>query len=176
MVREMAWLHTRMHEHIAECASNDIRENVARLRNSSSSTADDTQRALSLVAEAAHIIREAAAVEAHNEALLTDTMAQLQAAKERIEFLESDRKAAETRIRAFEAKVEQIQTIMAEADSRRRTAEERLSHAEAQAGRFAMRAKEAEKALAQIEEAIRSQLITKQRVAPAKKPVVALPA
>jgi chromosome segregation ATPase len=176
MVREMAWLHTHMHEHIAECASNDIRENAALLRNSSSSTADDTQRALSLVAEAARIIREAAAVEAHNEALLTDTMAQLQAAKERIDFLESDSKAAETRIRAFEAKVEEIQTIMAEADSRRRTAEERLSHAEAQAGRFAMRAKEAEKALAQIEEAIRTQLITKRWVAPTKRPVVALPA
>jgi len=132
MVSEMAWLHTHMQEHMAERASNEAGENVVRLRNSSSSTADSTQRALSLVAEAAHVIREieehAAAVEAHSEALLSDAMAQLQAAEERIKFLENDRKTAEICIRAFEAKVEQIQTIMAEADSRMIAAEERLSH------------------------------------------------
>src|SRR6516225_3475060 len=107
MVSEMAWLHTHMQEHMAECASNEAGENVVRLHNSSSSTGDGTQRALSLVAEAAHVIREieerAAAVEAHSEALLSDTMAQLQAAKERIKFLENDRKTAEICIRAFEA-------------------------------------------------------------------------
>ena len=177
MVSEMAWLHTHMQEHMAECASNEAGENVVRLHNSSSSTGDGTQRALSLVAEAAHVIREieerAAAVEAHSEALLSDTMAQLEAAIERIKFLETERKTAEICIRAFEAKVEEIQTIMAEADSRMRAAEERLSHAEAQAGRFAVRAKEAEKALALIEEAVCTQLITKRRVAPAKRTAVA---
>ena len=177
MVSEMAWLHTHMQKHTAECASNEAGENVVRLRNSSSSTPDNTQRALSLVAEAAHVIREieerAVAVEAHSEALLSDAMAQLQAAEERIKFLESDRKTAEICIRAFEAKVEEIQTIMAEADSRMRAAEERLSHAEVQAGRFAVRAKEAEKALALIEEAIRTQLITKRRVAPTTRSAVA---
>ena len=177
MVSEMAWLHTHMQEHMAECASNEAGENVVRLHNSSSSTGDGTQRALSLVAEAAHVIREieerAAAVEAHSEALLSDTMAQLEAAIERIKFLETERKTAEICIRAFEAKVEEIQTIMAEADSRMRAAEERLSHAEAQAGWFAVRAKEAEKALALIEEVVCTQLITKRRVAPAKRTAVA---
>lgn len=143
MVSEMAWLHAQMQKRMAECASNEASENVVRLHDSSSSTADNTQRALSLVAEAAHVIREieerAAAVEAHSQALLSDTMAQLQAAKERIMLLESDRERAEICIRAFEAKVEEIQTIMAEADSRMRAAEERLSYAEMQAGRFAVR-------------------------------------
>jgi len=133
MVSEMAWLHTHMQKHTAECASNEVSENIVRLHNSASSTADNTQRALSLVAEAAHVIREieerAAAVEAHSQALLSDNMAQLQAAKERIKFLENDRKTAEICIRAFEAKVEEIQTIMAQADSRMRAAEERLSYA-----------------------------------------------
>ena len=107
MVSEMAWLHTHMQKHTAECASNEVSENIVRLHNSASSTADNTQRALSLVAEAAHVIREieerAAAVEAHSQALLSDNMAQLQAAKERIKFLENDRKTAEICIRAFEA-------------------------------------------------------------------------
>jgi chromosome segregation ATPase len=169
----MPWLHTHKQKQMAECASNEVGENVVRLHSSSSSTIDGTQRALSVIAEAAHVIREredrAAAVEADSEALLSDTMAQLQAAEERIKLLETDCKAAETYIRTFEAKLEEIEIIMAEADARTRAAEERLAHAEAQAERFAMRAKEAEKALALIEEAVRSQLIPKRPVTPTNR-------
>jgi len=117
----------------------------------------------------------AIALQAHSDALLADAIEKLKAADERINFLESERKAAKTHIRETELKVEDLQSTVEdlqsavdEADSRMKAAGQRLWQAERSARASATRAEEAEKALVQVEEAIRTQLIGK-RAAPSKR-------
>jgi phage shock protein A len=175
MAEEMEWLRNYMQSYMADCAPREASEKVVRLRIVRSSASEHTQRALSLISDAAQVISDmeegALAVQARNEALLAEAIEKLNAAEERINFLESERKAAKTHIRETELKVEDLQSAVDEADSRMKAAGQRLWQAERYARTSAARAEEAEKALVQIEEAIRSQLIGK-RFAP-RKPVAA---
>ena len=150
--------------------SSDPSEKVVRLRISRGSTSEHTQRALSLISDAAQLISDmeerAIALQAHSDALLADAIEKLKAADERINFLESERKAAKTHIRETELKVEDLQSAVDEADSRMKAAGQWQAERSARAS--ATRAEEAEKALVQVEEAIRTQLIGK-RAAPSKR-------
>jgi chromosome segregation ATPase len=130
------------------------------------------QRALSLISDAAQVIsdmeEDAIALRARNEALLAEAIEKLKAAEERINFLESERKAATARIREAELKVEDLQSAVDEAESRMKAAGQRIWQAERHARTSAARAEEAEKAIVQIEDAIRNQLIG-NRLAPSKR-------
>jgi len=179
MADEMEWLRNHMQSYMADWTSSDPSEKVVRLRISRGSTSEHTQRALSLISDAAQLISDmeerAIALQAHSDALLADAIEKLKAADERINFLESERKAAKTHIREAELKVEDLQSTVEdlqsavdEADSRMKAAGQRLWQAERSARASATRAEEAEKALVQVEEAIRTQLIGK-RAAPSKR-------
>ena len=156
MADEMEWLRNHMQSYMADWTSSDPSEKVVRLRISRGSTSEHTQRALSLISDAAQLISDmeerAIALQAHSE-----------------------RKAAKTHIRETELKVEDLQSTVEdlqsavdEADSRMKAAGQRLWQAERSARASATRAEEAEKALVQVEEAIRTQLIGK-RAAPSKR-------
>ena len=177
MADEMEWLRNHMQSYMADWTSSDPSEKVVRLRISRGSTSEHTQRALSLISDAAQLISDmeerAIALQAHSDALLADAIEKLKAADERINFLESERKAAKTHIRETELKVEDLQSTVEdlqsavdEADSRMKAAGQWQAERSARAS--ATRAEEAEKALVQVEEAIRTQLIGK-RAAPSKR-------
>jgi chromosome segregation ATPase len=172
MADEMEWLRNHMQSYMADCAPGEASEKVVRLRISRSPAVEHTQRALSLISDAAQVISDmeerATALQARSEALLANAIEKPKAAEERISFLEGEQKAAKTRIRETELKVEEMQGALDEADSRMKVAGQRLWQAERYARTSAARAEEAEKALVQIEEAIRNQLIGK-RVAPRKR-------
>jgi chromosome segregation ATPase len=170
MADEMEWIRNRMQT--ADCASGEVSEKAVRLPVSRGSMAEHKQRALSLITDAAHVISDieegATALQARCEALLVNAIEKLKATEERINFLENERNTVTTRIRETELKVEEMQSALDEADAQMKAAGKRLWQAEQHARASAARAKEAEKAFVQIEEAIRSQLIG-ERVAPGKR-------
>ena len=172
MADEMEWLRNHMQSYIADCPPREASEKVVKLRVLRSSTSEHMQRALSLISDAAQVIsdmeEDAIALRARNEALLAEAIEKLKAAEERINFLESERKAATARIRETELKVEDLQSAVDEAESRMKAAGQRIWQAERHARTSAARAEEAEKAIVQIEDAIRNQLIG-NRLAPSKR-------
>jgi hypothetical protein len=174
----MAWIRGHMRDHIANSDSIDQTDKVLRFRNSPAfSTENEGEAALDLIYQAAEVIRgiedRANTTEARAQCLAQDAIEKLQLAENRIQSLETERRAAEACVSEASVKIRETEKALNQAESRIEAAENQLSQTELRARIAETRAGEAEKALIRIEEAIRTQLLGQRRAASSKSAAAA---
>jgi chromosome segregation ATPase len=174
----MAWLRGHMRDHIANSDSIDQADKVLRFRNAPPcSTENEGEAALDLIYQAAEVIRgiedRANTIEVRAQCLAQDAIEKLQLAENRIQSLETERRAAEACMSEASVKIRETEKALKQAESRIEAAEDQLSQAELRARIAEKRAGEAEKALIRIEDAICTQLLGQRRAAAGKSAAAA---
>jgi chromosome segregation ATPase len=119
--------------------------------------------ALDLVNQAAAVLMslEVQAAATHN--LARDAAEKLQVAERQIESLQTERRAAEQKMREMSARAEQAEEALKDAQSRTLAAEAEVYATEQRLRLAETRADEAQQALARVEDAIRSKLLDLHR-------------
>jgi chromosome segregation ATPase len=152
-----------------ECAS----ENVVNFQYMPRSSADDGgQTALSLVFQAAELIRDtkdrAYAIEQRAQSLAENAITHLTDAQDRIQQLQSERAVLEARFKEVNLRWSEAEEALKKALLRMSTAETRLLEAEKRTDRAERRANEMASAVERIEDAIRTQILGSKAQAYAK--------
>jgi hypothetical protein len=161
------WLRDHMRNHITNSSAIDSAQNILSFSRPPNSATKPGDAALELVYQAAERIREAdkcaSERQARAETLAKQTLENLKIAEARVQSAETERLAAETKIKEFSDRLEkelsEVGKVMEQTASRIRAAEAKLSAAEQRAGKAEIRANEAENALKRIEDAIRTRIL-----------------
>jgi chromosome segregation ATPase len=163
----MNWLREHMRDEIAPTPSGDRAQNVVHFPADAAPPRSGPSAALDLVSQAASVIRgieeRAAETEARARGLAEAALEKLEAAEIRISDAERARVHAEdtlvrlsARLQEAERQLARTQALLVAAENRFADAEHRLRAAEA-------RATQSDKAVVQIEDAIRAQIVGLQR-------------
>jgi chromosome segregation ATPase len=165
----MNWLREHMmRDQLANAASSDSGRNVLNFPGDTPSTSRyDASLALDLVSQAAEVIRgiqdRAADSEARAKALAESALEKLQLAEARIHSAEAARGLAQETLSKLSARLHEAERELARTKSRITAAVAQLANAEQHMKAAETRAFNAEKAVNQIEEAIRTQLVGLQK-------------
>jgi chromosome segregation ATPase len=161
----MSQLREHMREQFDNAPSGARSHNVVQL--SAETTQQHTSSALDLVAQVATIIiglqERAAETEARARAMAESAIERLRQAEIRINDAETARARAEDTLARLTAQLHEAQREWESGQTRIVTAENKLADAERQMRSAEVRAMQAEKAVAQINDAIRAQLLGLQR-------------
>src|SRR5271169_2020826 len=153
-----------MRNHLGNAASTELRQNVLSFfSDTPAGSRRDTSAALDLVSQAATAIRgiqsRAADSEARAKALAESAIEKLQLAEARVCAAEAQRDLAQEALSKLNMRLEEAEREVARSRSRIAAAEAELANAEPHMRAAEARAINAEKAVAQIEDAIRTQLV-----------------
>jgi chromosome segregation ATPase len=160
----MAWLRQHLRGQSDDAGPIERTDKILQFPDAPPRSPEDRgKETLDLVHRAAEVIR---GIEDRARGLAEDAVEQLQRANARIQSLEAERRAAETR--AHEA-----EEALKRAASRIAAAEEQLAQAERSARAAETRAIETEKALVRIEDAVRTRLLGQRRSGPGHHVTVA---
>jgi DNA repair exonuclease SbcCD ATPase subunit len=156
----LGWLREHLRDSAEHAAANDVREELDVPRMPASTGTKGGAAALDLVQRAAEVIsgieRQASETEARAQSLVNDAIHKLELAEARIQATESARRVA---ISEAAAKLEQALSSLKQAEARIAVAEAQAAASEVRAKRAEGRANVAERALAAVENAIRTQLL-----------------
>jgi len=164
----MNWLREHVRGPAPNAASNDLRENVLDFPRGTGAPARlDAPTAVDLVSQAAVAIRDIQdrAVDSENRAraLAESAIEKLKLAEARIHEAEAARRAAEENFSKFGARLQEAERKLAGAHARNSALEAQLANTQQRLSAAEARAIHAEKAVHQIEDAIRTQLVGLQR-------------
>lgn len=159
----MDWLRRHMRDQISNFSAVDAAENVLNFPRSPYSANSAGVAALDLVYQAAELIKkvedQAAERQVRAETLTKRAIEDLEIAVDRVQSAESQRHAAEARIKEVSVKLREAEEALERTTSRMTAAEAQVSVAEQRVRIAEMRATEAENALRRIEQAIRSRIL-----------------
>jgi chromosome segregation ATPase len=173
----MNWLREHMREQIAKAPPGDYALNVVHFRADNDAPRQEASSALDLVSQAARVIRgieeRAAESEARARALAEAALEKLEIAERRIADAETSRmqaedtlvrlsarlQEAERELARSQARVGAAENRLADAEYKLGVAEHKLADAEHKLGTAEARAIHSEKAVNQIEDAIRAQIV-----------------
>jgi chromosome segregation ATPase len=177
----MNWLREHMRDQVAKAPSGDGAQNVVHFRSDGAQARNEASSALDLVSQAASVIRgieeRAAESEARARALAEAALEKLEHAEIRIRDAETARMQAEDTLVRLSARLQEAErelarsqarataaeNRLADAEYKLSAAENRLADAEYKLGAAEVRATHSEKAVNQIEDAIRAQIVGLQR-------------
>jgi chromosome segregation ATPase len=164
----MDWLQEHMRNHVTNAAVIESAENIMNFPgDNAAATRHDASAALDLVSRAAETIRglqdRLVESEARAKASAASVIEKLQLAYARVQYAEAERGKAQGNLSKLNERLEEVERELARAQSRIATAEAQLANAERLLKASDTRAINAEKAVGQIEDAIRTQLIGLQR-------------
>jgi chromosome segregation ATPase len=163
----MNWLREHMGDDLAKASSGGHAQNVVHFPTETPPPRNGTSAALDLVAQAASVIRgieeRAAETEARARGLAQAALEKLEHAEIRIKDAETARIHAEDTMVRLSARLQEAERELARTQARLVDAEGRLAEAEYQLRAAEARASHADKAVTQIEDAIRAQIIGLQR-------------
>jgi chromosome segregation ATPase len=164
----MDWLQEHMRHHITNAAVIESGENIMNFAGDNAAAArHEASEALDLVCRAAETIRGLQDRLAESESRARDSAAsaieKLQLAYARVHSAEAERGLAQENLSKLNERLEEAERELARAQSRIATAGAQLTNAERLLRASDTRAINAEKAVRQIEDAIRTQLIGSQR-------------
>ena len=164
----MSWLREHMRDQSTNAASGDFGRNILNFPGDTQATSRyDASLALDLVSKAAEVIRgihdRTAESEARAKALAEGVLEKLQLAEARIRSAEAARGLAEETLSKFSARLHEAERELARTKLRITAAEAQLTNAQQNMRSAEERAFNAEKAVSQIVDAIRIQLIGLQK-------------
>jgi chromosome segregation ATPase len=163
----MNWLREHMRDELTKAPSGDHAQNVVHFPADAAPPRNGTSSALDLVAQAASVIRgieeRAAETEARARALAEAAVEKLERAEIRISDAETARIHAEDTLVRLSARLQEAERELARTQSRLVAAENKLAEAEYQLHAAQVRATQSDKAVVQIEDAIRAQIVGLQR-------------
>jgi len=161
---DLAWLRQHMRNHVANSDPNEPTEGLLRFPNAPESSATtEGEAALGLVYQAAEVFKsiEDSANETKN--IAERALEQLELATRHIQELEARQRVAEARIKEASIEMQEVAGALKLETQRADAAENQLQEFESRAITAEARAKQSEKALASIEDAIRTQLLGQRR-------------
>jgi len=163
----MNWLREHMREQLAKAPSGDYAQNIVHFPADTAPPRSGTSSALDLVSQAASVIRgieeRAAESEARARALAEAALEKLEIAERRISDAEMARIQAEDTLVRLSARLQEAERELARSQARVVAAENRLADAEYQLRAAEARASHSEKAVNEIEDAIRTEIVGLQR-------------
>jgi hypothetical protein len=164
----MNWLREHGRGAAPKAAANSAPENILDFpRVAGVLPGHDAPTAVDLVSQAAEVIRDIQdrAVESENRAraLAESAIEKLQLAEARIREAEGARREAEENLAKLGARLQEAERKLAGAHARNSAVETQLASTQQRLGAAEARAVKAEKAVHQIEDAIRTQLVGLQR-------------
>jgi chromosome segregation ATPase len=162
----MNWLREHMRDQLRHASSGPGRNILDFPADTPATSRYDTSSALDLVSQAAEVIRDiqdrATESEARAKALAESAIEKLQLAEARIHSAEAARGLAQGTLSKLSARLHEAEQELARTQSRIAAADAQLEHMRA----AETRAFNSEKALNQIEDAIRTQLVGLKRSLP----------
>lgn len=169
MMEDLDWLQKHMRDHLSKSARNERSDRILRFPGPPPAAGRDGRSALSLVYQAAEVVRSiedrANEVEHRARSLAEEAVEQLQLAEKRIQELEAKQQAAEACIDEANMRLQEAEEALKAERSRVKVAEDQLPRLEMRARAAEARATECENALARIEDAIRTQILRQGRPA-----------
>jgi chromosome segregation ATPase len=163
----MNWLRDHMREQLEKSPSGDHAQNVVHFPADTAPPRNGTSAALDLVSQAASVIRgiedRAAETEARARSLAEAALEKLEAAEIRISDAERARIHAEDALVRLSARLQEAERQLARTQALLVAAENRSNDADHQLRAAEARANSSEKAVGQIEDAIRAQIVGLQR-------------
>jgi chromosome segregation ATPase len=163
----MNWLREHMRDQLEKSPSGDNAQNVVHFPADTAPPRTGPSSALDLVAQAASVIRgieeRAAETEARARSLAEAALEKLEAAELRISDAEAARFHAEDALVRLGARLQEAERQLARTQALLVAAENRFADAEHQLRAAEVRANQSEKAVGQIEDAIRAQIVGLQR-------------
>jgi hypothetical protein len=168
----MNWLREHMRDELAKAPAGDHAQNVVHFPAEAAPPRNSGSSALDLVAQAASVIRgieeRAVKTEVRARALAEAALEKLERAEIRISDAETARIHAEDTLVRLGARLQEAERELARTQSRLAAAENRLAEAEYQLHGAEARATQADRAVVEIEDAIRAQIVGLQRNLPAR--------
>jgi chromosome segregation ATPase len=163
----MNWLREHMREQLTNESSGNLAQNVVHFPADTAPPRATPSAALDLVSQAASVIRgieeRAAETEARARGLAEAALEKLEAAEIRISDAERARIHAEDTLVRLSARLQEAERQLARTQALLVAAENRSADAEHQLRAAEARANQSEKAVGQIEDAIRAQIVGLQR-------------
>ena len=164
----MSWLREHMRDQLTDAAPGGFGRNILNFAGDTQATSRyDASLALDLMSKAAEVIRgindRAAESEARAKALAEGALEKLQLAEARIHSAEAARGLAQETVSKLSARLHEAERELTRTKSRITAAETQLANAEQNMRAAEERAFNAEKAVSQIVDAIRTQLIGLQK-------------
>lgn len=174
----MNWLREHMRDHVGDPAPADPPRTVLKFApGAGEPSSNDATVALDLVAEAAQVIksieRRAAESEVRAKNLAESAIEKLHMADSRILAAEDARRAAEESLAKVGARLQESEKELMQTRSRLASADAQLAAVEHRMKNFETRALQAEKAVKDVESAIRTQLVGLTRELTRRSPAAA---
>ena len=163
----MNWLREHMRDELAKAPTGDQVQNVVHFPAEIPAPRNGPSSALDLVAQAASVIRgieeRASESEARARALAEAALEKLERAEIRISDAETARIHAEDTLVRLSARLQEAERELTRTQTRLAVTEKKLTEAEHQLRTAEARATYADNAVAEIEDAIRAQIVGLQR-------------